>query len=248
MQFEVLSEGFVHQTKADTSAAVAAMPRCAVTENGEVVCTFVVQQELGMNDFKPMIARSRDGGETWADSRFIWPHLHDSYCIVGSVSRAPSGELFFFGTRTPIDQPGESFWSDETQVLKQNELLWAKSVDGGNAWPDPTVIPMPIPGSAEAPGAMCIARGGHWLCCYAPYNTFDPDIVVDRNQVVLLRSDDEGETWRHGSMLRFEDADSGGAEAWVVELADGRLLGANLVPHVWSYREKAVDSDEVVAL
>ena len=64
------------------------------------------------------------------------------------------------------------------------------------------------------------------ICCYAPYNTFDPAVIVDRNQIVALRSDDRGQTWRHNSMIRFESEYSTGAEAWVIELADGRLLGA----------------------
>lgn len=50
-------------------------------------------------------------------------------------------------------------------------------------------------------------------------------MTVDRAQVVLIRSDDQGRTWSHTSMLRFAEATSGGAEAWVVELASGRLVG-----------------------
>jgi hypothetical protein len=84
---------------------------------------------------------------------------------------------------------------------------------------------MPTPGAAEAPGAMCVARDGTWHVCYAPYNTFDPAVVVPRNQVVLLSSPDQGHTWRHTAMLRFQDELATAAEAWVVELADGRLLG-----------------------
>ena len=86
-------------------------------------------------------------------------------------------------------------------------------------------IPMPIPGSAEAPGPLTVTSRGRWIACYAPYNTFDPSVVVDRNQIVAVFSDDEGRTWRHTSMLRFADPDAGGAEAWVVELSDGRLVG-----------------------
>jgi hypothetical protein len=49
--------------------------------------------------------------------------------------------------------------------------------------------------------------------------------VVDRSQIVAVRSDDGGRTWHHNSMIRFESEHSSGAEAWVIELADGRLLG-----------------------
>jgi len=185
----------------------------------------MVQSSLGINDFVPMLARSVDG-ETWTEASPIWPSLTGRYSIFGSVSRAPDGDLCYFGTRYPIDTPGESFWSDATQGLKDNELFWSRSGDEGVTWGEPRTIPMPIPGAAEAPGALTVMRSGRMICCYAPYNTFDPHLVVDRSQIVALRSDDTGLTWRHNSMIRFPSEHSTGAEAWVIELADGRLLGA----------------------
>jgi hypothetical protein len=197
-----------------------------VLDNGDVLCTFMLQSGLGINDFVTMQTVSRDGGLTWDEARPVWPHLASRYSLFGSVSRAPSGELFLYGIRFPIDQAGESFWSDATQGMKQNDLFWSRSRDGGQSWTDPAVVPMPIAGSAEAPGPLLVSRTGRWLVCYAPYNTFDPSVLVDRNQIVVMYSDDEGQSWQHRSMLRFAEKDSGGAEAWVIELADGRLLGA----------------------
>ena len=84
---------------------------------------------------------------------------------------------------------------------------------------------MPIPGGAEALGPLTVLRDGRWIASYALYNTFDRDLVVDRSQIVAVISDDEGRTWHHTAMHRFADPDSGGAQAWVVELADGRLIG-----------------------
>lgn len=224
MRFETAHEGFIFQSKPNT---VAGGSRCALADNGEVVCTFVVQKELGGGKCIPLLFRSKDGGVNWEEQGQIWPRLQNEYSIFGSVSRAPDGALFFFGARTKIaDQDGPG-WCEETQGLRQNELMWAKSIDNGMTWTAPVPIPMPIPGSAEAAGAMCITRNGAWLCCYSPYNTFDPALVVDRNQVVFLRSDDEGRTWTHTSMLRFDNENDGAAEAWVIELADGRLLGAS---------------------
>ena len=227
MKFETVDEGFVTQRQADSDTAVAAGPHCVLTNSGELVCTYILQAKLGLNDFKPLLSRSKDNGKTWLEQGYLWPHMLDKYSIFGSISRNVKGNCFFYGFRTPIDTPGESNWSEATQGLKQNELFWAKSDDSGLTWSEPVPIPMPIAGSAEAPGAMCITRNGAWLCCYAPYNTFDPTVVVDKNQVVLLRSRNQGQSWTHTSMLRFAEKNSGSAEAWVAELSDGRVLGTS---------------------
>lgn len=231
MEFQEIERGFV--AHAEPPAQIAVGPRVAVTDAGDVVCSYMVQPGLGVNGFVPMLARSADGGRTWSAGQPIFPHLENKVSIFCGVSRSPAGELFLYGTLTRIDEPGESFWSDATQGLKDNDLFWSRSTDGGRTWSEPAVIPMPIPGAAEAPGALCVTRAGRWLAVYSPYNTFDPSVVVDRNQVVVVRSDDGGQTWAGGSMMRFAEAESGAAEAWCVELADGRLLGTTWhVSHV----------------
>jgi sialidase-1 len=226
MEYRVLHEGFVCQLEPGAPDAVACGSRAVVTVRGELVCSYMVQSALGINDFKPMLSRSSDGGVTWRQQGPIWPRLQPTYSIFGSISRAPDGAICFFGSRTPIDRPGEPFWSESTNGIKANELIWARSDDDGMTWTAPAPVAMPIPGSAEAAGPMCATRAGRWACCYSPYNTFDPEVVVERNQVVCLSTGDGGQTWSHAAMLRFPDNDSWAAEAWVVELADGRLLGA----------------------
>ena len=74
---------------------------------------------------------------------------------------------------------------------------------------------------------MVKTRDGRLICCYAPYNTFDPSLEVIRNQVIFLASRDDGCSWHHNPMLRFPEATAQGAESWVIELSDGRLFGAS---------------------
>lgn len=233
MSFEILDQGMIARQPSTGPDSVAACSRCVVTSDGGLACSFAVQETLGQNDFKQVIVRSVDGGSTWTNPAYLWPHLHDDFAHIGSISQAPDGTCFISGIRIPIDEPGESFWRDETQGIKQNAMFWASSADQGRTWSDPAPIVLPAAGSAEAPGALTVTRDGTWICCYSPYNTFDPSVEVDRNQVVYLRSTDQGKSWTHGTMLRFDDAGSTAAEAWVVELADGRLLGAcwHIAPH-----------------
>lgn len=225
MKYSITAEGFISQRQLGTPFSIAAGSRCVSLGAGKLVCSFVAQAATGLNDFKPMLARSTDGGASWSEARMIWPELQDRCSIFGSVSISSRGELYYYGMRTPIDRPGELAWSEVTQGLKQNELVWSRSRNGGLDWEPLRVIPMPIPGSAEAAGPMCVTRAGDFVCCYAPYNTFDPALKVDKAQVVCLVSRDQGLSWTHNSMFRFPEPDALGAESWVIELADGRLLG-----------------------
>ena len=211
--------------KPGTAQAVAAGARCVRTRRGDLLCSFMVQSALGVNNFAVMLAESSDNGETWQEPRVVWPHLAQRQSLFGSLSRSESGDLFLYGITIPISRVGETFWSDANQGMKQNSLFWAHSRDDGRAWTEPKLMPLPYPGSAEAPGPLCATRPGAWLACYAPYNTFDPQLKVERDRIIVMRSEDHGSTWSAQPMIRFKDRESGGAEAWVVELSDGRLLG-----------------------
>lgn len=219
-RFEVVAEGFVVN-------GLGACSRVVVTGGGDLIATYVLRSGAGRPDYAVHQSRSVDGGRTWSAEGPVWPSLVGPASMSLALSRARNGDLLLYGTSTPVGEGDETWWDGARQALKQNELVWSRSRDGGRTWPLPSVIPMPIPGAAEAPGPMTQTRSGRLVACYAPYNSFDDTAVVDRNQIVLVTSDDEGRTWSHTSMLRFADPNAGGAEAWVVELADGRLLGTS---------------------
>ena len=225
MTFELLDEGFIYRCPAVGPEQAAVTSRCVVTREGDLLCSFVAQSALGQNDFVPCLAASSDGGATWETRGPIWPHLRDRYSVNCSISRSAEGGLFLFGSRTPRGQPGESFWCRETLGVLQNELIWSRSTDDGLNWLEPRPVSIPLPGAAEVPAPICVTRTGRWVAPYAPHNTFDPDLEVDLQHVVLMLSDDKGQSWRHTSMIRVTEEESYVAEAWVTELSDGRLLG-----------------------
>jgi hypothetical protein len=225
MSYRILDEGFIYQCPTDGAGPIAVTSRCAITRSGQVLCSFMTQSGLSRNDFVPTLAVSSDAGKSWRERGAIWPHLRDSYSINASLSRAPSGELFLFGSRTPRKNPGESFWSQETLGILQNELIWSRSQDDGQTWSEPQPVSIPLPGAAECPAPLCVTRTGRWIAPYAPHNTFDPNLKVDLRHVVLMISDDQGNSWRHTSMIRVPEEDAYVAESWVTELSTGMMLG-----------------------
>lgn len=224
MKFKILSEGFVHRCAEQGPGSVAATPRVAITRSGEVLCSLMLQSGLGMNNFVPCLACSKDAGKNWELQGPIWPHLRGRYSMNTSISRSANGELFLFGFRMPISSPGESFWCQETLGILPNELIWSRSQNDGRTWLDPQPFPVPLAGAAETPAPLQALRSGRWVAPYSPHNTFDPNLKVDLQHVVLVISDDEGKNWRHSSAIRVTEKDAYVAEAWAVSLSDGRLL------------------------
>ncbi len=101
----------------------------------------------------------------------------------------------------------------------------AESVDNRSAWSEPVKIPMRGPSAAGETAPLCVTFNGRWIAPYSPYNTFDPSMIVDRNQVAAAVSDDFGRCWTDVCVLRFDDADSSAAKAWIIE-TDRNKLGA----------------------
>lgn len=224
-RFEILSEGTVVQSPVGTaSSVVTAGPRCVSANDGGVVCTFMSQSKLGTNDFVPTICRAGKDSRSWSAPAPIWPELIGKHSIFCNISRSPRGEMFVFGSRTRIEKPGESFWSEETKGLKANELIWASSADDGRTWTSPCAFALPYTGAAEAPGPLLVTSKGRWIGPYSPYNLMDGSVPVDCGRVIAVISDDLGKNWKPSTVIRFEEPQSVGAEAWVTELSDGRLL------------------------
>src|SRR5262249_24593474 len=110
MRFVSLREGLVVLCSPGPGRrSIAVGPRCAALPSGELLCSCMFTSALGTNDFLPVLYRSTDLGATWSEQGPVCPHLQDRGRFFVSIGRDAAGHLYLFGSRTPIDRPGEPF-------------------------------------------------------------------------------------------------------------------------------------------
>lgn len=220
--FKTLSEGFVYHTEAPDRSAAG--PRSAVLADGTLVCSYMVQTDVGINDFVPMLSFSGDG-EHWSEGVPAWPEWIGKKSAFVSVRPMADGRYSLAGKWFPIHQPGESFWSDEAGGMKENELIFSISPDG-RSFPAPSAMKPPFYASAEQPGGLFGDEDGSLTMIYAPYPTIEKREPVITSRLVKLRSTDGGKSFVPSV---FGEAEKGitYAESWLCRLSDGRLMAAS---------------------
>ncbi len=216
--FRKLSEGDVFST--NRSCATSG-PRTAVLPDGRILCTFMVNTTGGANDFVPMAAYSADGA-AWGEAREIWPSLTGKKSTFVSVRPAGDGRICLAGVQWDIAAPGEAFWSDEANGMKENVLVYALSSDGVD-FPPPRAVALPFYGAAENPGGMLADADGALHLIYSPYATIERRAETDTCCMVHLASADDGATFC-AEKFAVVPAPCLYAESWLVRLSDGRLF------------------------
>jgi Neuraminidase (sialidase) len=226
MSFIKIREGYVARISQFLEGYEdSAMSRMAYNANGELMCSHVESKNINSNSFVVIISRSKDNGKTFERIGPAFPDLIEKRSIGGSISSGNDGKMYMYGSIYDIDDPDEIIWDPKTRALKQNDLFYAVSEDGGYSWSEPLVIPFAFLCSAETACALQVTSDGSFISCYAPHNSME-GYDVDKEQIIFIKSTDKGKTWRYNTMLRFDKGDLG-AEAWVVEMKEGVYCGAS---------------------
>ena len=216
--FRKIAEGDVFST---TKKCATSGPRTAILPDGRIICTFMVNSAGGANDFVPMAAYSPDGA-AWGEAKEIWPSLTGKMSTFVSVRPTGDGRVCLGGKQWIIDAPGEAFWSDEANGMKDNKLVFSLS-DDGVSFPLPTAVDLPFYGSAENPGGMLADADGALHLIYSPYPTIRQLEATDTRCMVHLVSRDGGKSFA-AEKFAIVPAPSLYAESWLTRLSDGRLF------------------------
>jgi hypothetical protein len=242
MSFIKIQEGHVvDKSQFLMGYEASAMSRMAYNKNGELMCSHVESKNINSNSFVVIISRSKDNGKNFERIGPAFPELIDKKSIGGSISSGNDGKMYMYGSIYNIDEVNEIIWDPKTRALKQNNIFYAVSEDGGYSWSEPIIIPFEFPCAAETACTLQVTADGSFISCYAPHNSMD-GYYVDKEQIIFIKSSDKGKTWRYNKMLRFEKGDLG-AEAWVVEMREGLYCGAS-----WRQRfDRGFDYENAIA-
>lgn len=204
----------------------ASFPSLVLLPGGEMLCAFGVGSGFESADNHTELARSVDGGRTWALAGAVFAEGTDrpTSCNL-RISRMQDGELIAFGVRADRRRADEGLSNPETQGFVETELLQFRSADDGRTWAGPQIVAPPLVGpSFELCSPVIALRDGRRLWPTSTWKGWDGDNPSGMKAIALV-SRDAGRTWPD-----YVDVMNGVAEDviyWeqkLVELDDSRLL------------------------
>jgi hypothetical protein len=183
------------------------------------------------------LARSTDGGQTWQLQGELYPGTCDRLTSDACRLTAAGGDevVAFMVRHDRTAHPHEGLTNPVTLGFVPTELLLLRSHDRGRTWTGPAPLPAPLVGpSFELCSPITPLRDGRWLLPTSTWRGWDGECPNGMKMIALI-SPDRGGTWpRYVDVLRDPQDRVVYWESKIVELRDGRLLGA-----AWAYDEKA---------
>lgn len=193
----------------------SAFPKAVQLPGGDVLCSFSVGGGPNV-DGGTELARSTDGGETWAPMGAILQPTTDPYTTnFLKLSLSNDGHtVYAYGDRSDRP-PGGTFGEG------RDEAVLCRSTDEGRTWSAPQVIPMPGDCALEISFSALVLGSGRML---APAATLPAPDRLGETMLVAV-SDDDGRTWpRHATIFQDPQKRFGYFEHKFAEFAPDRVM------------------------
>ena len=195
----------------------------------EYVSTYQRGSAIYAADMRIALARSRDGGTTWAHEGFLPDDTPDdtgdgrshSYHD-GFLSRLRDGGLVVLAFRVDRSGPDRPMFSPTGGIIENEPVLFL-SHDGGRTWSPPRVVSLPGDIVATPANPVVELADGRWLATFDQWHGYDEPGPY-RPRMLVFSSADRGRTW--GGPTALGDGLDEGKGFWhgkTIRLADGRL-------------------------
>lgn len=211
-------------------------PRIVRLSDTEFLASFNASRELETPDTHPELARSVDGGLTWSLEGPVDPRSAETMAPteIGFLSRDDKGTLFCSGSHFPrnLSDPDGPLVHPKTVGMRDNRIVWRRSMDRGHTWSSPTMIPPPFDCPLEIPTGFVMPDEQTVLQSFATWKRWDGNDPYG-HRVAMIRSTDRGRTWSPAVDI-FYDATrhTGFWEGRIIRLGGRRLL-ATCWAHGW---------------
>jgi hypothetical protein len=191
----------------------------------EFVATFDLGQAVEALDYHTVIARSLDGGRTWAVEGPVLSSSPPSTTHTIRVSRLADGTLIGFGGWHHRRDPEAGLVNRETGGFVPVTLFLVRSFDGGRHWTEPEVLHPPLSSPAwEICHPIVELTTGRWLAPTATWRGWEGENPAGEQAIVLI-SDDRGRSWpMFGRTFDGRATGVSHLEQSVIQLQDGRIL------------------------
>ncbi len=218
MQEIVLSRQLVWAAGENYSAHYR-IPAIIYLENGSLVASIDKRKNSEYDlpeNIDVEVKISNDLGKTWSKPITVAKGIEGHG--FGDAAMATDGKNIYM-----VMVAGSGLWFYPSWAKKPLEMYFAMSKDGGKTWTKPREITKEVytdrypNGGFFGSGNGIVMKNGR--IAFATTMRKDPKWGGDTANVIVY-SDDKGKTWHSSPELRH----SGGDEAKVEELADGRLL------------------------
>ncbi len=233
----LLDQGIVYRNqRPHVCSRHAYFPSLAVVGGGEVLCSVVLGEAFEAVDLHAYLARSRDGGVTWALDGELLPRppgaLWSDACRLTALSGERVVALLMRYDRSA--HPEEGLTNPTTLGFVPTEMVLLDSGDRGRTWQPPHRIQPPLEGPAfELCAPVTPLRDGTWLLPTSTWRGWDGRCPHGM-KMVALRSRDGGRSWPEYADVMADPAQRHIYwESKIVELADGRLLAT-----AWVYDQQ----------
>ena len=231
--FEVVASGTIYRTD---SGLQGYYPRIVRLDKKEFAASFVAGTALETPDSHPALSRSQDGGVTWEFQGPIDVNRPKEFppAETGFISRDSNGTLLCLGGRFLIDpeQPDQPLVNPKTLGMRENQIVFRRSNDGGRSWTEPRIIPKPIPVPLELPTGILALKDNTHLLSFSAWREWDGSCPFG-HQIFLAKSIDGCLTWGKPISIFYDPTDKVGFWEGRITMLTERVMIATCWAHQW---------------